>query len=61
MLVRTQDAIEPREAGFKTRTVVIEYESVEKAVETYDSPAYKEALKVLGTGAERDFRIAEGV
>ena len=26
----------------------------------YDSPAYKEALRALGNGAERDIRIVEG-
>lgn len=60
VLVRTADAIEPREAGLKQRIVVIEFESFEKALATYDSPAYQAALKVLGSAAERDFRIVEG-
>jgi uncharacterized protein (DUF1330 family) len=60
-LVRTSDAIEVFESGLKERTVVIEFESFEKAVATYRSEAYKEALKVLGSAAERDFRIVEGV
>ena len=59
-LVRTADAIEPHEAGIKQRTVVIEFESFAKAVETYESKAYQEALKALGSAAERDFRIVEG-
>jgi len=43
------------------RTVVIEFESVEKAIATYESAGYQEALKVLGSAAKRDFRIVEGV
>jgi len=43
------------------RTVVIEFESVEKAIATYESDGYKAALKVLGNAATRDFRIVEGV
>jgi uncharacterized protein (DUF1330 family) len=60
-LVRTADAIEPHEAGLKQRTVVMEYESFAKAVEAYGSDAYQRALKALGSAAERDFRIVEGV
>lgn len=61
VLVRTADAIQPQEAGLKQRSVVIEFESFEKAVSTYNSDEYKKALQALGTGAERDFRIVEGV
>jgi uncharacterized protein (DUF1330 family) len=60
-LIRTADAIEPRETGLKQRVVVIEFESFEQAIETYNSAAYQAALKVLGTAADRDFRIVEGV
>ena len=60
-LVRTAEAVEPHEAGIKQRTVVIEFESFAKAVETYESEAYQQALKALGSAAERDFRIVEGV
>jgi uncharacterized protein (DUF1330 family) len=60
-LIRTADAIEPREAGLKQRIVVMEFETFEKAVATYNSPAYQAALKALGSGAERDLRIVEGV
>lgn len=60
-LIRTADAIEPRESGLKQRVVVIEFESFQKALATYDSAAYQAALKVLGSGAERDLRIVEGV
>lgn len=48
------------EAGLQQRTVVIEFDSVEQAVAAHDSPAYQEALRLLGDGAERDIRIVEG-
>ncbi len=49
------------ESGLDQRTVVVEFDSVEQAVATYESPEYGVALKALGGGAERDFRIVEGV
>src|SRR5580658_2328439 len=61
MLVRTASPAEVHEAGVMQRTVVIEFESLESAIEAHKSPAYQEALKVLGSGAERDFRIVEGL
>jgi uncharacterized protein (DUF1330 family) len=55
------DAAVAREQGLRERTVVAEYPSLEKAIAAYDSAGYVEALKVLGDGAVRDFRIVEGV
>ena len=49
------------EAGLKERIVFSEFPSVEKAIEAYNSPGYKEAVKVLGDGAERDVRIVAGL
>jgi len=49
------------EAGLAQRTVVIEFESVAQAIAAHDNPAYQEALRVLGNGADRDLRIVEGV
>lgn len=49
------------EAGLKQRVVVIEFDSVEQAIATHDSPGYQAALKALGDGAERDLRIVEGI
>lgn len=49
------------EAGRDTRTVLIEFPSVEAAVAAHDSPAYQEALEALGDGAVRDLRIVPGV
>jgi len=53
--------VETREAGLNKRLVIIEFESLEKAVATYESPEYKAALQALGNSAERDFRIIEGI
>ena len=49
------------EAGLEQRAVLIEFDSVEKAITTHDSPGYQAALKALGNGAERDIRIVEGM
>ena len=49
-----------KEAGQTERTVVVEFDSLEQALATYDSPAYKEALEVLGPdSAVRDIRVVE--
>ncbi|HEV2957556.1 MAG TPA: DUF1330 domain-containing protein [Xanthobacteraceae bacterium] len=48
------------EAGVNQRVVVIEFDSVERAVAAHDSSAYQAALKVLGDAADRDIRIVEG-
>jgi uncharacterized protein (DUF1330 family) len=49
------------ENGLMQRTVLIEFDSVEQAIATHDSPAYQAALAALGNGAERDIRIIEGL
>ena len=49
------------ESGLEQRTVVSEWESLEKAIAAHDTPGYQEALRALGDGAERDLRIVEGV
>lgn len=48
------------EAGQVTRTVLIEFPSVEAARAAHDSPAYQEALAALDGGAVRDLRIVPG-
>src|SRR5437899_5083187 len=48
------------EFGLTQRTVLIEFDSVEQAMATHDSPDYQAALAALGDGAERDLRIVEG-
>ncbi len=49
------------EAGEKTRTVLIEFDSVDAARAAHDSPGYQEALAALEGGAVRDMRIVPGV
>jgi uncharacterized protein (DUF1330 family) len=49
------------EGGLEQRTVLLEFESVAQAIAAHDSPAYQEALRVLGNAADRDMRIVEGV
>ena len=50
-----------REAGEKTRTVVIEWESLEAATAAYNSDGYQEALVALDNSAVREFRYLEAV
>jgi uncharacterized protein (DUF1330 family) len=49
------------EAGEKTRTVLIEFDSVDAARAAHDSPAYPEALAALDGGAVRDLRVLAGM
>lgn len=54
-------AVKAFEAGQLERTVVVEFDSLEKAAAAYDSPAYQEALKALDGGAVRDMRVLPGI
>jgi uncharacterized protein (DUF1330 family) len=54
-------AAQAYESGVKQRIVIVEFESVAKAVEAHDSPDYQAALKVLAGAVERDMRIVEGL
>jgi uncharacterized protein (DUF1330 family) len=47
------------EGGLNQRTVVVEFESLDKAIAAHDSPAYQEALRVLDNAADRDMRVVE--
>lgn len=55
------NAAKAYELGVPQRMVIIEFDSVQKAVAAHDSEAYQAALKALGKAAERDLRIVEGV
>ena len=60
-LIRNKPA-KTYEAGLAERVVLVEFDSLDKAIAAHDTPAYKEALKTLGTGnVERDIRVVEGV
>jgi len=52
--------VQTYEKGLNQRTVVIEFDSVAKAIAAHDSAGYQAALKALGNAAERDMRIIEG-
>lgn len=54
-------AAQTYEAGIKQRVVIVEFPSVQAAIDCHDSPAYQEALKVFNKAGERDFRITEGL
>jgi uncharacterized protein (DUF1330 family) len=49
------------EKGENQRTVLVEFDSIDAAKAAHDSPAYQEALRALGDGADRDIRIMEGI
>jgi uncharacterized protein (DUF1330 family) len=49
------------EHGLKERTVIVEYPSLENALAAYSSAGYAQALRALGAGIVRAFRIVEGV
>ncbi len=48
-----------KEQGVKTRTVVIEWESMNAAEKGYASEGYQKALAALDGGAIREFRYVE--
>jgi uncharacterized protein (DUF1330 family) len=49
------------EEGLMERIVLIEFDSLEQAIATHDSPGYREALVALEGGAVRDIRMVQGV
>src|SRR5580698_6050048 len=55
------NAAKAYEKGLKERVVIIEFDSVEKAAAAHDGPGYQAALKKLGSAAQRDLRIVEGL
>jgi uncharacterized protein (DUF1330 family) len=59
-LTRSTSQIQVHEAGLQLRTILVEFDSYEIALAAHESEAYRKALRALGSGAERDFRIAEG-
>ena len=53
--------VQAHEAGQMQRTVVIEFETLQQAIATHDSPSYQMALAALNGGVVRDLRIIGGV
>lgn len=60
ILARGQ-AAEAFEGGVAERTVLVEFDGVERARRTYASAAYQEALAKLQGAVEREVRIVEGL
>jgi uncharacterized protein (DUF1330 family) len=60
-LTNSVSRVEAREAGLRQRTIIVEFDSYDIALAARESEAYQNALKALGSGAERDSRIVEGV
>ena len=60
LLTGPASQVEAHEAGLQQLTIIVEFESYDRAVSAYKSEAYRKALQALGSGAERDFRIVEG-
>jgi uncharacterized protein (DUF1330 family) len=61
ILTSSASQIQAHEAGLRQRTILVEFDSYEIALAAHESEAYRKALQALGSGAERDFRIIEGV
>jgi uncharacterized protein (DUF1330 family) len=59
-LTGSTSQIQAHEAGLQQRTIVVEFDSYEIALEAHKSEAYQKALQALDSGAQRDFRIVEG-
>ena len=53
--------VQARENGIAGKTILIEFDSYQTALAAYDSEPYKEALRALDGGADRDIRLFEGV
>src|SRR6516165_3714367 len=52
--------IQAHEAGLQHLAILVEFDSYDIALAAHESEVYQKALQVLGSGAERDFRIVEG-
>lgn len=50
-----------RESGQQERTVVGVWESLDVALQWYESPEYQECLDVLGDGAVREIKFLEHI
>jgi len=60
-LTGSTSRVQVHEAGLPQRTVVVEFDTYDIALAARESAAYQKALQALGSGADRDFRIVEGM
>ena len=61
VLTGSASQIQAHEAGLQQRAIIVEFDSYDIALAAHKSEAYQKALQALASGAERDFRIVEGV
>ena len=60
-VLASSDKVFAYENGLVERVVLVEFVSFEVAIKFYNSQEYQEALHALKNGADRDFRIIEGI
>ena len=60
-LTMSASQVQVHEAGLQLPTVLVELDSYDTDRSAHESEAYQKALQALGSGAERDVRIVEGV
>ena len=60
-LTMSSSQMQIHESGLQHPTVLVEFDSYDIARSAHESEAYHKALQALGSGAERDVRIVEGV
>ena len=60
-VLASNDKVYAYENGLVERVVLVEFISFEVAIKFYNSQEYQEALNALKNGADRDFRIIEGI
>lgn len=60
-LTLSTSQVQAHEVGLQQRTVIVEFDSYDVALAAHKSEGYQQALQALGSGAERDYRIVEGV
>ena len=59
-ILASTNNVDAHENGVAEQTVLVEFDSLEKAKTFYYSQEYQSALKALDGGADRDIRIFEG-
>ena len=55
------NAAKAYEGGVAQRVVIVEFDSIERAIAAHESAGYQAALIVLGNAVDRDLRIVEGL
>jgi len=55
------NAAKAYEGGVAQRVVIVEFDSIERAIAAHESAGYQAALKALGKTVDRDLRIVEGL